>query len=203
MSSEGTPGSIPTSASFLEKLKNEDPGPRNVAWEQFQKRYAPIIAGFARNMGARPQEIDDLVQDVMLNFFRGARSFTYDGGKGRFRGYLKTCTFHALHKRLGREAKFKTKPLDEVDPESPEVEETWNHIWQQEQLRRALEATREDYSGEKRKTFRAFELYAILGKPVEQVAGELGISTDSVYQAKRRITHALRAKVSEMDQEDG
>jgi len=102
MSSEGTPGSIPTSASFLEKLKNEDPGPRNVAWEQFQKRYAPIIAGFARNMGARPQEIDDLVQDVMLNFFRGARSFTYDGGKGRFRGYLKTCTSVSDAKRSSR-----------------------------------------------------------------------------------------------------
>ena len=43
----------------------------------------------------------------------------------------------------------------------------------------------------------------ILGKTVEEVTADLGISADSVYQAKRRITLALREKVKELTDEQG
>jgi len=73
---------------------------REFAWDDFRKTYAPVIAGFAGKLGVRGADIDDVIQDVMLGFFAHSASFVYDPARGRFRGYLKVCTFRAM--RSGR-----------------------------------------------------------------------------------------------------
>src|SRR5438045_992155 len=75
-----------TDASLLNRLNAPATTVRSSAWEQFRKFYAPIIAGFARNMGAKPQDVDDVIQDVMLGFYSVSPTFKYDPAKGRFRG---------------------------------------------------------------------------------------------------------------------
>src|SRR5687767_9982621 len=100
-----------TSATLLLRIKQTDPEPRQLAWREFHARYVPIIAGFARNMHAEPQDVDDIVQDVLLGFYAKAPTFVYDPNKGRFRGFLKVCTLRALLKRLGQNAKFRGRPL--------------------------------------------------------------------------------------------
>src|SRR5205085_7778264 len=106
-----------TSATLLLRLR---PGgdERELAWTEFHCRYAPIIAGFARKLGARPQDIDDIVQDVLASFFGSSAKFRYDPGKGRFRGFLKTCTFHQLLKNKEQGARFDGIPFDQIDPQS-------------------------------------------------------------------------------------
>jgi len=47
----------------------------------------------------------------------------------------------------------------------------------------------------KEKNFRAFERYALHNEPVEQVAAELGISTNTVYIAKNRVARMLEDEV--------
>ena len=192
---------IATSATLLVRLKSTDKEPREIAWRDFYMRYAPVIAGFARNLHAPSTDIDDVIQEVLLGFYAKSPSFVYDPAKGRFRGYLKVCTVRALLKRLGQNAKFQGKALEDVDPASPDLDDRWNHEWEQHQLQRALDAVRQDYGGNS--TFRAFEQYVILGKSVQDVSEQLGISPDSVYQAKTRITEALRRKVKELEEEEG
>jgi RNA polymerase sigma factor (sigma-70 family) len=199
--SDESSGAFTTNATLFLRIKATDPQPREIAWEEFRGRYAPMIAGFARNLGARPQDVDDLIQDVLMGFFALSPAFVYDPAKGRFRGYLKVCTFRALRQRLGQNARFKAIPLDNVDPESLDVEQVWNDVWEQEQLRRALEAAREAYNGSS--TFRAFELYVILGKPPGDVAQELGLNINSVYKAKERVTQLLRQKLKELGEQQG
>ena len=63
------------------------------------------------------------MQDVLLGFFLKSPTFIYDPAKGRFRGYLKVCTYRALRKRIGHEARLHGKPLDEVDAESVSVDQ--------------------------------------------------------------------------------
>ena len=67
-----------------------------MAWAEFHDLYAPIIAGFARRMGARSQEVDDLVQEVLKAFFCVSPEFKYNPATGRFRGYHKTCVWSKL-----------------------------------------------------------------------------------------------------------
>jgi RNA polymerase sigma factor (sigma-70 family) len=192
-----TPSTNPT--IFL-RLRHADPAPREMAWQEFHARYAPIIAGFARRLGAQPQDVDDIVQDVLLGFFAKAPTFIYDPAKGRFRGYLKVCTYRALQKRFGKEARVAGQPLDQVDPEAVAVDQVWNDVWERQLLRRALEEVRETMG--QTKTFLAFELYVVFDQPAQAVAEKLDMHLNSVYRAKEQITRLLQEKATVMQDED-
>jgi RNA polymerase sigma-70 factor (ECF subfamily) len=192
--------SATTNPTIFLRLKESDPEPREIAWNQFSERYAPIIAGFARRLAARPQDVDDVVQDVMVGFFLKSPTFVYDPAKGRFRGYLKVCTYRALQKRLGHEARFNGRPLDQIDPEAVAIDQVWNDIWEQQQLRRALDDVRQSMG--ETKTFQAFELYVVLDQPAQAVAEKLGMHLNSVYRAKDQVTRLLQEKVLAMRHED-
>lgn len=203
---EGNDGPPPSSAfatrpTLLLRLKEADTTPRELAWQEFRDLYAPMIAGFARRMGAAPGDVDDVVQDVLLGFFRISPTFIYDPAHGRFRGYLKTCTFRALRDRLGKKIRFQGVPLDQVDPSALAVEHIWNDVYAQELLHRALEEMRAEHGAGR--TFQAFEQYALLGLPAQEVAQQLGLSLNSVHKAKERVTRALRERVRVLADEIG
>lgn len=189
-----------TNPSIFLRLRQTDPVPREIAWHQFSARYAPIIGSFARRLGAKPQDVDDVVQDVLLGFFLKSPTFVYDPAKGRFRGYLKVCTYRALQKRIGQAARLNGKPLDAIDPEEMAVEQVWNDVWEQQQLRLALEEVR-DTMGQS-KTFRAFEMYVVFDQPAQSVADKLDMHLNSVYRAKEQITRLLQEKVALLKDDD-
>jgi len=176
-----------------------------VAWAEFYDLYAPVIAGFARRIGTRPQDVDDLVQEVLKAFFRASPEFVYDPGKGRFRGYLKTCVWHKMAEaRRGRRRRCGPDGGDRIDPAAlseVEVEAAWNDVWETEKLGRALAVVRQRYSVnvERQRTFRAFELSALLDRPTEQVAAELGFSAEGVRAAKSRVSRAVREAFDGLD----
>jgi RNA polymerase sigma-70 factor (ECF subfamily) len=198
---EARPDPYSTRASLFMRLGATDVQPREIAWGEFRTRYAPVIAGFARNMGVPPQDVDDVIQDVLLGFFSHAPTFVYDPAKGRFRGYLKVCTFRAMKKRLGQNARFKSVPLQHVPEDDLELDQTWNDVWAEELLNRAITAVRKDHG--ERNAFRAFELSVLGGQRAEEVARSLGISVNTVYKAKERILKAVRLKVQEISNEEG
>jgi RNA polymerase sigma-70 factor (ECF subfamily) len=183
-----------TNPSIFLRLNRTDTATRELAWDEFHKRYAAPIAAFARQIGVRAADLDDVVQDVLLGFYATSPTFVYDPSRGRFRGYLKTCTFHAVQKRLGHNAKFRGLPLEQIDPQALEVEQVWNDVWEQEQLRRAVEELRNEIGATK--TFRAFEMYVILDLPPQEVSQKLDLHIDNVYRAKQSITRMLREKLN-------
>src|SRR3954447_486248 len=193
-------GDASTNPSIFLRINQSDPAPRAVAWDEFHKRYAPIIAAFARRLCARPQDVDDIVQDVLLGFFAKSPTFVYDSSKGRFRGYLKVCTYRALRKRLGHEVRFHGKPLEEVDPEEGAIEQVGNDVWEQEKFRRVLGEVRETMGDTK--TFLAFELYVVFDQPAQTVAEKLKLHINSVYRAKEQITRLLQEKVAALKDAD-
>jgi RNA polymerase sigma factor (sigma-70 family) len=190
-----------TRSTLLLRLNTSDPLPREVAWREFRDRYAPIIAGFARNLGSRPQDVDDLIQEVLTGFYAASPTFVYDPTKGRFRGYLKTCTLRALQDRRRQDVKFNGVPIADVDPAAPDVERSWNEGWEQELLRRALEQLRRE-RGERR-SFQAFERNVILGRSATEVAAELKMPVNSVHKAKAKMLPALQEKLRAMRQSWG
>ena len=179
-----------TNPSIFLRLNRTDPQLRELAWQEFRDRYAPVIAGFARNFGIRAQEIDDVVQDVLLGFFAKSPQFVYDPARGRFRGYLKTCTCNLLRNRLARDARARPLPLDQLDPESLQTEHVWNDLWEEQLIQRAVADVRSEMRGNR--TFQAFERYVILDRPAQDVAAELGVHVDSVYRAKEQVAARLR-----------
>ncbi|MDB5330037.1 MAG: hypothetical protein JWP03_1188 [Phycisphaerales bacterium] len=193
-----------TCATLLLRLRSGSES-TEIAWREFYDRYSPIIVAFARKMGAKSQDIGDMVQEVMLGFFSVAPEFVYDPAKGRFRAYLKTCTWRIFQKRLGKELRLGGRSLEQVDPAEVQIDTVWNDIWEREKLHRALDIVRDRYLSQptKAKTFKAFEMYVLLERDAEVVARELEMSVDSVHQAKARVSKALRAEAIAMDETAG
>jgi RNA polymerase sigma factor (sigma-70 family) len=184
---------VETNPSIFLRLNGTGTNARRLAWQEFHDRYAPIIAAFARRLGAKSQDVEDVVQDVLVGFYAKSPTFVYDPDRGRFRAYLKTCTCHVLGRRAGARGKRIGLSLDRLDPESIEVEQVWNDVWEQERLRVAVEELRAESGSTK--AFRAFELYVILDHAPQEVARKLDMHLDSVYRAKEQVTARLRAKL--------
>ena len=192
---------LATNPSIFLRLNRAERAPRELAWTEFRARYAPVIAAFARRFGVTSHDADDVVQDVILGFFAKSPTFVYEPARGRFRGYLKACTIHALQKRVSRARARPTVPLGEVDPAAPEADQAWDELWQLQLLKRALEQTRAQYKD--RDTFRAFTLTAIDGKSPAEAAAELGMSLANVYKARARVTEAVRGRLEALGAEEG
>lgn len=185
-----------TNPSIFLRLNVNDAAAREVAWQQFYQRYGGVIAGFARQVGATVQDTEDIVQDVLIGFYATSPTFLYDPNKGRFRGYLKTCTCHAVRRRIARDIKFRGTSLKQIDADALEVDQVWNDVWEQEQLRRAVEQLRGEVGSTR--TFQAFELYVIQDLPPQEVSRRLGLHIDNVYRSKESVTQLLREKLKEL-----
>lgn len=196
----GDAAAFHTRPSMFDELREVDHGRREAAWQRFRDEYGPVIAGFARKLGARPSDVDDVVQEVIISMISAAPNFRYDRAKGRFRGYLKVATLRVVRAVAGKRARFRCVPLETIADDAAELDDEWNAEWQRHTLARALDEVRAEYAGGH--TFRAYELYALLGVPPQAVADQLGISLDSVYQAKTRVTESLRRKVRRWEQDE-
>lgn len=188
MSDGATIDPLATRASLLLRLKSDGPQ-REVAWRDFHGRYGPVIASYARAMGVRRQDIDDVVQDVLMGFYAATPEFNYDPARGRFRSYLRTCVWRKIQRRMEKLPMRTSDALEWIGT----ADRTWDEIWESHALHRALAKVRDRYDRrpDRRKTFLAFEMYSMLGRPADEVATELGISVASVHAAKSRVSRAV------------
>jgi RNA polymerase sigma-70 factor (ECF subfamily) len=191
-----------TRGSLLLRLGDGDTVDRELSWEEFHGQYAPIIRGFARNAGCPEAMREDLVQEVMYGFFKAAARFEYDPSRGRFRGYLKTATVHALqrmrHKRRGELQWNDEQFLEQVD----EVDNCWNREWLQQSLIRATREVRAQ-SRLTAASWDAFELYGRRGVPLEAAAQQLGMTEAAVQKAKSRVAILVREELDRIRLEEG
>ena len=190
-----------TRASIFIRLRADGTLDREVGWNEFTEKYSRVIAGFARNAGLRSQDADDVLQDVLMGFFRVSADFTYDPAKGRFRGYLKRVTLNAIRSRHRRR-----RPDLNLDPdwEPPALDQStdaiWDRQWTEQLLNRAMDQVRANVED---RTWEAFELYGMRGTAAEAVAEETGMSVEAIRHAKMRITKQIRDIVNVLREEEG
>jgi len=187
---------VTTRMSLLIRLNAAEPQPRELAWEEFVRRYSPIIRGFARKLGCAAGDVDEIAQEVVVGFYAASPTFQYDPAKGRFRGYLKTCTMHAIQKHRRKSGRHAGAPIDEIDVADPRHDQTWNDLFEKQLLRQAINDTRDRYKNNT--TFQAWKLVVIDQVPSEKAAEQLGMSLDNVYKAKQRISTAVKDRLIEL-----
>ncbi|MDG1838350.1 MAG: sigma-70 family RNA polymerase sigma factor [Phycisphaerales bacterium] len=189
-----------TRASIFLKLKADGTFDRELGWVEFADKYSRVIAGFARNAGLPAQEADDVLQDVLLGFFRVSERFEYDPKKGRFRGYLKRVTLNAIRARHRR--KRPTTGFDDtVDPPiESDLDAAWDRQWTEQLLQRAMGEAKNEVE---ERTWQAFELYGVRGVPAEEVAKEIDMSPSAIRHAKMRLTRRVREIVNRLRQSEG
>lgn len=188
------PMSMTTDVTLLERITDGD----EISWSQFSGIYSPLIRLVGGDWGLSETEREELVQDVLVNFFKATRTFRYDRVRGSFRSYLRTivrnCIYHIV-KRRGRYA-----PEEAGESASPLMdcafEEKWDVEWYNHLLGEALNVLRTEIDDD---SFQAFLRYGVRGEAPEAVARDLGMSVNAVYVNKCRALARLRNIVRQLN----
>ena len=179
-----------TSASLLERLRRPD---QPEAWRRFVQLYAPLLFSWARRAGLQEPDAADLVQDVLLLLVRKLPEFTYDRHKS-FRAWLRTVTRNRWRQTL-RGRPPPAQPLDGLGPAEPAAADGDAFAeaeYRRHLVGRAQELVRGDFQPA---TWKAWCEYGVAGRPVEEVARELGLTPRAVYLAKARVLRRLRQEL--------
>jgi RNA polymerase sigma-70 factor (ECF subfamily) len=181
-----------TSASLLQRLRA---GGDADAWARFVRTYSPILYSWARRMGLRHDDAIDLVQEVFAVLVQKLPDFRYDAHR-RFRGWLWTVTKHKWIEGRRRRAlpldptaRVEAAPAPAAPPALDEAEFR-DHL-----IRCVVPSLRGNFHDS---TWRAFWRHVIDGRPVPEVAAELGLSAAGVYKAKLRVLAHLHAELADL-----
>lgn len=177
----------PTTTRLLDDLRSANPS----AWSDFDARYRPILLSFAQKLGFLADDAEEFAQQTMAEFCCCFRAGNYDRDRGRPRAWMIGIARNvavSMRRRRPAERVGGNCALDDI-PDESELTRIWENERQQAIFSAALERLR-DSTRTDLNPIQAFELYAIHGLPVEDVAQHCGLSIDSVYVAKNRLTAA-------------
>jgi RNA polymerase sigma-70 factor (ECF subfamily) len=180
-----------TPVSLLEQLRR--PGDQ-ASWVRFVRLYYPLIYDWARRAGVAPEDAADLVQDVLTILIRKMPEFEYDPSK-TFRGWLRTVTVNAWRRQRRRASLLPIKAIDLAElagADEPPCRAFEEDEYRRFLTRRALQVMKTDFQ---EATWRACWENVVEGRPAAEVARELGITVNAVYQAKSRVLRRLHQEL--------
>lgn len=178
------------------------------AWRRFFDLYAGFIYSIARSKGLGDTDADDIVQIVFSDLVRTLPTFKYDRTKGKFRSYLSGLVHWRVMDRLKagkRDADIKAAFCEEANTaaSSPGDDGFAEREWQAAALEEALRRIKPDVRPEH---YAAFVASAVEGQDTESVMRLYGLTSDNLYQIRKRLTERLRetvaAVLAEMDAPD-
>lgn len=171
------------------------------SWVEIDRRYRPIVVGVARRIGLGEEAASEIAQETMVAFLTSFRRGGYDRSRGRLRSWIVGISRHRIADYFA-DAKKRHRVGGDTMISELSMDTDFDDLWQTERrrviLRRALEELPER-SRLKSSTIEAFTRFAIDRQPVTQVADELGLTVDDVYQAKNRVAAKLRTIAADLE----
>jgi RNA polymerase sigma-70 factor (ECF subfamily) len=196
----GSASPTATSLSLLLQLRGGNPE----AWQRLVDLYGPLIYYWCRKFGLQPADAADVFQDVFAAVATSIVRFTYERGRGRFRGWLWTIARNKIRDLYRRQAE-ENQALGgrESQRSIAEIPERWTEppadAGDSRQLtslfHSGLALVRAEFE---ERTWDTFWRVAIDGQDVFQVAQEMKISAAAVRQAKSRVLRRLRFVLGEL-----
>ena len=166
------------------------------AWGEFVALYEPLLTAYLRHQGLGPEDTRDVVQDVFARLVKNLPDFELERRRGRFRSWLWQVCRSALvdwarrRRRQSRAEDAWLRQLSESPSESRgDSDSRWASMHRRRVLAFALERVR---ARSRPTTWACFERHLLQGRPSAEVAGELGLSVNSVDVNCSRILARLR-----------
>jgi RNA polymerase sigma-70 factor (ECF subfamily) len=194
------PAQPSTHISLLDRLAH---GRDSGAWADFHAAYGVLIHNFARRRNLRPEECDDVTQEVLLSLVKTLPGFRYDPAKGKFRSFLKTVTLRTIYQRTRRRRpELGQKQVEDAasPDEDAAAEAAWDAEWRQYHLRQALRAIEAEFGS---KDCRIFRRYALEGCDARETAAAFETTVQKVYQIKSQILRRLSELIDAQIEEEG
>lgn len=185
-----------TSMSLIRRAQSCD----EAAWSRLVGIYGPLVYGWCRRAGLSEHDSADVGQEVFRSLYTALVNYSQE--LGRFRDWLRGIARNHLREFFRRESRqpplVKNSMLevsserDAVDLLLAESEETAQELTLI--VHRALEAVAPRV---KHQTWQAFWRTVIDGEATDKVAASMGITCDSVRQARCRILRRLRDELAD------
>ena len=199
MSLSPSPSASKTSTSWLSRMRARDPQ----AWRRLTELYGPLVYHWSRRHGLSAEDASDLTQEVFSAVAGAIGRFLHSPEHGTFRGWLWTIARNKLRDHFRNEA-----DREEADGGTAAgqrlllIPETWSDESQdasdqaelQRLFQRALDRVRSEFE---ERTWQAFWLSTVELRDTADIATELGLSTNSVRQAKSRVLRRLRRELGD------
>lgn len=188
-----------TTTVMLEALKDPSQG---AVWAEFDARYRPVVAAFARRLGLGDAEAEDVAQETLIEFLRAYRKGKYDRSRGRLGSWIMGIARHRIADGRIKAARSRGQRGESAFSVVADLRNRtrMTAVWDQEQKRaivqRAMEILRQGRTSDN--SLKAFELLAIRGVPAAAAAEQCGMTPDEVYVAKNRVGKRLREIVDEL-----
>lgn len=168
--------------------------------ERFYRIYTPLIRMRASRCGLSATETEDLVQDVMADFFKQQETFVYDKKlrfKNYFYGMIKYHLF-AIWRQKTRDAKYLADGVTDEELENipwPNHAENEDDEWET-YIRET--ATKELRNALAPMTMQVFLLLVEQRYTPKEIAAKLGISLSSFYNHKAQAQEAFKALIQRL-----
>lgn len=205
-STDSSHSSLDTQLSLIQQAQADEPS----AWELVHTLYAPLIQRWARGNGIKcPHELENVCQDVFAKLVKNLRNFQHREKNGSFRGWLRVITRNHVFTHLLGDASLKTiggtewhrllheipfgnkeinSLLDSVSEDNPDEESI---------IFRKIVAWVDSHYKKRKRDRIVFKRVIIEERPVREVAKDLNVTTNVIYQIKSRML----AKIREVFQE--
>lgn len=202
--------SIPTRPSLLARLSTGDDVE---AWMEFYRVYGDLLRRFALKGGLTESEAEEVVQETAIGIARNLPGFRYDPAVCSFKTWMLNFAHWRIHDALRRrgtsgrgESPVPTPVTEDVasatslieriaDPHPPQFGAEWDAAWEQELREAALGRLRQVLNP---KHFQIFDLFALQGRPVREVALRLGVSVPRVYFVRQQVAALLRREMNRL-----
>jgi RNA polymerase sigma-70 factor (ECF subfamily) len=187
-----------TSSDLISRLRSNDPA----AWERLVQLYGPLVFYWCRRAGLLHDVAADVFQEVFSAIAANVRSYEQREGS-HFRGWLWKITQNKIHDHFrrvsqreqaigGSVGQQQIANLTGYQPDEEADEQDLNEL--SGLLHRALHDVQCDFE---ERTWQAFWRTAVDGEETATVAIDLGITANSVRQARSRVLRRLREELGE------
>lgn len=180
-----------TTTELLKDLLRPD---SRSAWDEFDRRYRPVLFSFLRRMGLDEADAADVTQETLTCFIQDYRDHKYDRSQGRLRSWLigiARCRLADLQRAVGRRRIQRGESAIVTLPDESEAAAVWDAEERRLIFDQAVKELRQTSRFNER-TIEAFERIVLRQEPVETVSAALGLTAQEIYNAKNRIVERLR-----------
>lgn len=189
-----------TQPSLLVRIRDEHD---DESWSRFVDIYTPAIYAFLQQQGLQDADAADLAQDVMASVARAIKSFDYQPGHGRFRGWLFTLVQNRLRNFRRTAARHPvatgdsraTRKLQEQSDQD-QLLQAWDRQYEQRLFAAAAQRVQPAVSAN---TWQAFWSTLVEGQSAPIVAERLSMSAAAVRLAKARVLARIKREVEYLE----
>ena len=185
---------LTTTETLLKGLAEGNEG----RWARFYRDYAPFLEDFvSRKFPLAHEDAEEIVSDTLIDIAKMMPTYRYNKAKkGAFHSLLAKI---AQNKAIDRLRKLK-RTAEELEKFAAEPVALSEEDWRREIYNAALRRVMADASILE-STKIAFRRHVQLGESAVEVAADLGLEVNALYQIKNRMKEKIAAEVESLKSE--